>query len=243
VAAFLLLWAPLDIRELKAQRRATLAATGEFREWVTTAARYSRTTPRPAAIVYSGAPDGFYRWGAEGALRVLYGESVAIKAFEDPGAADALNGRALLMTWDASRRRLDVVAHTPGQDAPYIRIGDSVPVWQLEDGWYGPEGAYRWIAPEATARLSRPEGARRFELRVNVGPELLSKAGPQTVRITLNGSELPPRRFAEPGWQDIEWELEPAPAGPVKVGFRVDPGFRPPGERPLGIAIGAFGFR
>lgn len=244
VAAFLLLWAPLELRELRTQRRATLAADNEFREWVTTAKRFSRTAPRPEVIVYAGAPAGFYRWGAEGALRYLFGAGAAIRPFEDPGAAEALRGgRAVLLNWDADRRRLDVVSQAPGQDASYIQINGATPVWQLERGWYGLEGAYRWIAPQASARLSRPEGARKFVLRVNVGPELLSKAGPETVRISLNGRDLAPRRFAEAGWHEAEWELEPAPAGAVEVDFRVEPGMRPPGDHPLGIAVGGFGFR
>ena len=244
VAAFLLLWAPLDLRELRVQRRATLAADRDFREWVVTAERFAKTAPPPDAFVYAGVPSGVHDWGVTGALRYLFGDGPAVRPIDAPESAGLLrNRRTALLTWDADRRRLDIVSHVPGQEASYIRIDGATPVWQLEAGWYGLEGTYRWIAPEAAAHLGRPEGARRFALRVNVGPELLSKTGPQTVRVSLKGRQLAPRRFAEPGWQETEWELPPAAAGPVEVEFRVAPGMRPPGGRPLGIAVGAFGFR
>jgi hypothetical protein len=176
-----------------------------------------------------------------GALRYLFGENAQIQPIEDPGAAGALrDGRAVLLNWDADRRRLAVVR---GGDAPFIEMNGGTPLWQLGAGWNGPEGEYRWIAPEASARLARPKGARRFALRVNVGPELLSKAGPQTVRVSLNGQPLEPRQFAEAGWHETEWELEAAAAGPVEVKLQVEPGMRLDDGRTLGIAVGGFGFR
>jgi hypothetical protein len=120
----------------------------------------------------------------------------------------------------------------------------STPPWQLGEGWYDLEGDYRWIAPAATARLNRPEGARRFQLRVNVGEEMLRQAGPPTVRISLGGRNLAPRGFTEPGWQEAQWDLPPGPPGQVQVTFQITPGFQAPGDaRKLGIAVGSFGFQ
>lgn len=130
-----------------------------------------------------------------------------------------------------------------GTDAAFIEINALTPIWQLGDGWYGREGSYRWIAPEAVAWLNRQQGAHRFELRVNVGPELLQKVGPVTVRVSLNDRDLARHQFAQPGWQEAEWSLPGAPPGTVRVIFHVEPGYRPPESQPLGIAVGTFGFK
>jgi hypothetical protein len=77
-----------------------------------------------------------------------------------------------------------------------------------------------------------------------VGTDLLRDAGPVTVRVALDRTELEPRRFTQPGWQTVSWDLAPAPAGPVRVAFQTDPPYRPSHEwRVLGIAVGGFGFR
>lgn len=246
VAAFLLLWAPIEYRELRTQRRATLAADDEVRQWVGGVARFAKTAPRVDAAVCAGLPAGFHRWGAAGALHYLIRPGLEIRFLDDAGDRKPLaDERVALLYWDPGQRKLYSAVRTPELgDLPYIRIDGAAPPWQLLEGWYGLEGAYRWIAPAAAARLNRPEGARRFDLRVNVGQEMLRRAGPPTVRISLNGQNLEPRSFQEPGWQDAQWDIPPAPPGPVQVKFQVVPGFQAPGDpRRLGIAVGAFGFR
>jgi hypothetical protein len=246
IVAFLLLWAPLDYMALRAQRRATLAVDNEVREWVTTIAGFAKTVPLFDAVVYSGTPAGVDSYGAVGALRYLFHRSDFVIHNADVAEPSKLqhHDRIVLLNWDRQQRKLSIVLRAPDAvDAAYIEINAATPIWQLGEGWYGREGTYRWIAPEAVAQLNRPEGARRFELRVNVGPELLQRVGPSTVRISFNDLDLGPRRFDEPGWQEAQWDLPPAPAGTVRVSFHVSPGYRPPDSPPLGIAVGAFGFK
>jgi hypothetical protein len=246
VAAFLLLFAPIEYRELRTQSRATLAADEEVRQWIGGAALFAKTTPRIDAAICAGLPAGFHRWGAAGALHYLIRPGLDVRFLEDGGErASNADERVALFTWDPAGRQLHAALRTPGQgDLSYIRIDVATPPWQLGEGWYGLEGSYRWIAPLATARLDRPAAARRFHLRVNVGEAMLRQSGPPTVGIELNGQILEPRTFSEPGWRDAEWDLPPAPPGPVQVTFHATPGFQAPGDpRKLGIAIGAFGFQ
>jgi hypothetical protein len=117
-------------------------------------------------------------------------------------------------------------------------------VWQLGEGWSNPEGGFRWIAPQATARLDRPEGAARFELRVLVNTAVLQSTGLVTVRVSLNSADLAPQRITELGWHVLEWDLPAAPAGATSVTIQTDPPFHAPGDpRTLGIAVGSFGFK
>jgi hypothetical protein len=246
VAVFFLLWLPADYSALRAQRRATLAQDDSVREWVTTLAKYAAPGPGVQAVVYSGAPRGFARWGVEGAIKYLFRGSIPeIHAADEPGARQAFQrDNVALLTWDDTARRLDIISHAPrSRDASYVEIGAAMPVWQLDEGWYERERDFRWIAPAAAAHLWRPEAARQFALRVNIGPELLEKAGPVAVAVTVGGVALEPRRFTAKGWQEVRWALAPQPAGQVTVAFRVSPGYRSSGEsRELGVAVGGFGF-
>jgi hypothetical protein len=246
VAAFLLLFAPIEYRELRADRRATLAADDEVRQWIGGAARFAQTAPRIDAAVCAGLPTGFHRWGAEGSLRYLVRPDLEVRFLD--GAEDwkpLAEERVALLTWDPGQRQLHAAIGAPGRDdLSYIRMDGSTPPWQLAEGWYDLEGDYRWMAPAAAARLNRPEAARRFQLRVNIGQEMLRQAGPPTVRISLNGQSLAPRSFPDPGWQEAQWDLPPAPPGQVQVTFQATPGFQARGDaRKLGIAVGAFGFQ
>ena len=106
------------------------------------------------------------------------------------------------------------------------------------------EGRFRWTQPKATARLYRPEGARQFELVVNLSPQMLRDIGHTEVTVILDGRPLGKKQFAATAWQSARWDLDPAPAGEVTVEFQADPAYHPPqpDSRVLGVPIGAFGF-
>ena len=155
------------------------------------------------------------------------------------------DNRVAVLTWNESLHKLDIVAHGPDtRDASYIDANSGTPLWQLGEGWSNPEGGFRWIAPLATARLERPEGAARFELRVLANTTLIESAGTVTVQVSLNDVELPPQRVTQVGWQALNWNLAAAPAGTANVTIKTGPPFHPSGDpRTLGIAVGSFGFR
>jgi len=107
VAILVLLLLPLDLRELRRNSRETLARDHAIRIWMNGVGRFAAAHPDMRAFVFSGAPEGFQRWGVEGALKYFYdGKDLAIRYINDPGASSL--PRALLL-WDGSRQRLDAV--------------------------------------------------------------------------------------------------------------------------------------
>jgi len=245
VAAVLVLFIPLDFHQLRVDRRAPLAMADEVREWVGTLRSFAKPAPRLDAVLYSGIPAGLDAGGLEGALQYLFPRSeFPIADLEDASAARLRQlDRVAVLNWDGIHHKLSIVARTPETaDAAYFEVGPAMPVWQLGEGWYSREGAYCWIAPDAVARLAWPERARSFGMRVNVGPELIRSTGAVTVRISIDGHELSPKSFDKAGWQEARWDVTEARTGTASVTFHVEPGYRQAGSRPLGIAIGGFGF-
>jgi len=245
-AMLFLLWFPWDYYQMRVERRAKLAKDDEVRAWMTDLGRFAARSPETDSFVYAGAPAGFQHWGIEGALKYFYRRNdLDIHFVGDPEAAQTMRKEKFAMlTWDARAKRLGIAAHTPGtRDVSYLAMNPGTPVWQLGDGWYDLEDTYRWLRPGATARLWRPVGARRFEVRVNIGQEQMQSVGVQEVTVTLDGTKLEPRRFPRLAWQTERWDVAPAPEGEVEVKFEVRPSFRPGNEtRVLGLAVGGFGF-
>jgi hypothetical protein len=246
VAVFLLLFAPLDLHELRARRNVTLAHGNDVRAWVTAVRGFAQSAPALDAVVWTGSIPGFAPWGVEGAIHYLLPRDLPIVNGSAPEAAGLLqHARVAYIEWNPASRQATVIAHGPGiSDLSYVDFSRAVPVWQLEQGWYDAEGDYRWTEPTAQARLARPDGARSFSLRVLVGPARLQALGPVTLRVWLNDRELEPHRFTKAGWQDTRWDLPPQAPGPVRMRLQADPPFHPSNDpRTLGIAVGAFGFR
>jgi len=245
LALFFLIWLPLDLHELRLQRRGTLAHDDDARAWVTAWDRYARGNTPPDHVVYSGAPEGFGSWGIIGAIKCSYHQAPPDIQYADPPVlpAGSDHARVAFASWISALHTLDIVEHSPQTpDASFISTTSATPVWQLEKGWFGPEGGFRWIAPDTAARLERPGDATRFQLRVFPNTTLLEKVGPVTVHVSIDGRELEPRRVAQAGWQTLEWPLPPAPAGPVEVSIRTEPPFHG-ALRTLGIPVGDFGFK
>ena len=73
-------------------------------------------------------------------------------------------------------------------------------------------GLFRWTAPIATARLTRPADAKQFELTVNIGPGFSEYVQHSHVVVALNGDVIGERDFTPPGWQTVRWNLDNAPS-------------------------------
>ena len=222
-----------------------MAKDNDARIWVTTWKQFADAAPPFDAVIWSGEPYGFGGFGIEAAIKCSYrGRAPEIRYAEKP-ALPPDHTRVAFLSWNAARHQLDIAEYLPQTpDASYIEAVKSTPVWQLGGGWSGPDGEFRWIAPDATARLARPENAARFELRVLANTSLLDAVGPVSVRVALDDRELEPRTVTKPGWQVLQWDLAKAPAGPLRLSIHTGPPFKPPADpRILGIAIGGFGFR
>jgi hypothetical protein len=245
VLVFLMLFAPLDLREMRTRRNITLALDDRIRGWVAPLRDLARSNLPVDAVLYSGQIPGFAHWGVEGAIKYLFHQDrLKIAYAGDPGAKDLLRlPRVAYVAWNPGVGRSIVSLHAPGTpDEPYIDFDRTTPVWQLEQGWFDLEGGFRWTAPVATARLARPAGALRFVMRLLVGPDRLNAVGPVTVRVRLNDRELEPRTLTKAGWQELSWDVAPAEAGGMEMTLQSDPPYQPAEGRMLGIAVGAFGF-
>jgi hypothetical protein len=245
LAAFFLLWTPLELHQLRHQQRATLALDDQVREWVTSVASFARSAPRPAAIIYRGRIPGFADWGERGAIHYLFHDpGLKTYSIDEPAASALLQApHVVLLSWNGASHKLGIGFGMPAKDAAYLLMDGIEPPGQLGEGWYPAEGDYRWSEPRATAQLVRPSGAARFELRVLVDPPQITALGRVTVGIALDGLELEPRAFTHPGWQTAAWDLPSAPAGPVHVTLTAIPPFHsPPDVRVLGVAVGGLGF-
>ena len=244
MVAALLLFAPWELHDIRIERRDKLAKDDDARAWVT-ALRAMPAGPVDT-FLWNGKPYGFGDFGIEAAIKCFYpGPGAKIGYYEKPPIA--LDGvRDAVLTWNEGLHKLDIVVHAPDtRDASYIDANSGTPVWQLGEGWSNPEGGFRWIAPDATARLDRPAGATRFEMRVLAHAALLQNAaGTVTMRVSMDGTPLAARSITKTDWQTVEWDLPPAPPGIANVAIHTAPSFHPPGDpRTLGIAVGSFGFR
>jgi hypothetical protein len=246
-AIFLLIWVPFNFMNLRLMRRQALAVADENRRYVAGIQEFARTAPDVRDFVYDGRPFALHPWGIKGALVCAYRTpEIRVSGVEDKEAQAALRGAqpVAVLSWDPLKRGLTVAARdaaTP--DTSYIRMDRSTPLWQLDEGWYPLEQGFRWTRPAATARLYRPVGARAFELRVNVGPDLIRDTGGTEVRVFLDDVPLGARRFTAHGWQTVRWDLAPGQAGTTRVRIVSQP-YRPSNQDPrvLGVAVLGFGF-
>jgi hypothetical protein len=110
IAAFFVLWLPLDLHALETQRNDTLRQDGEIREWMTTFARYAPTAPPGTTFVYRGLPEGFKPFGIEATVRYFINRwDITVPAYDSPEGAQFLrNGHTTLLLWDGVRHRLEI---------------------------------------------------------------------------------------------------------------------------------------
>jgi hypothetical protein len=245
IAAFFVFWLPYNHAALRAQRREALSLAEENRRYLTRLAQAVRENPGAEAFIYDGVPAALHTWGIEAAVRYFAGRGdLRFYSAEERDLEKSLAEGAgvVLLSWDPVRRKLDAYARPPGApDASYITVSRQAPVWQFGHGWYFFGGHFRWCRPQATARLRRPPGARAFELVVNMGPP--PAGDPIRAAVWINGREIGAQSLARgSGWHTLRWPLEPAPPGPARVEIRAEPPFLADPVRPLGLAVGAFGF-
>jgi len=120
VAAFFLLWAPLEIHSLRAQRNDTLRRADEAREWVTTLGRFAGSKPAIDGFVYDGTPEGFHVWGLEGTVKYYFRRfAVTIPPADSPeGVLLRQSCPTALLRWDGYHRKLEI--HTDERAEPAL---------------------------------------------------------------------------------------------------------------------------
>ena len=247
-AAALAFWIPFNYAEMRVQRKAALTHAEENRIYVRAVGELVSAQPAIRRFIYDGYPPDIHPWGIQGALRIAsQAMEIELVSVEDKNLNAMFDSGALAMlSWDQRFRKLTAVTRSPGeQDQPYLSMSRTMPVWQLEKGWYQAEGKFRWTGPQATARLWRPARATVFQLEVNVGPKYISDVRLSRVRVTVDGEPIGSAEFTEPGWRTVRWPVKPGEAKTVRVELRTEPEYRPSSTDPrlLGIAVGGFGFQ
>ncbi|MEP7362213.1 MAG: hypothetical protein ABI972_03075 [Acidobacteriota bacterium] len=247
VAALTIVWLAANFVWMRQLRRAELTHADENRAYFEQLSRVGPALGEPDLHIYDGYPEGLDWWGIAGAVRLITGRTEARMA---PIQADDLRaqtqGKSVMqLFWDPARREL--ATHVRSENHPELArldLGRYVPFWQLEDGWHKQEGGYRWSKPHAEVSLMRPEGATRFELRVNIGPAHIAAVNPIRVRVGVDGEAVGEAVFEKQGWQTVGWNVPPKPAGRVRVMLDVTPPFHPGPTDPrvLGVAVGSIGY-
>lgn len=243
VAAFYLIWVPMNYAALRSSRSGFMAGAADNRRYVSELVQLQRRSPALRVFLYDGLPDAMRPWGVKGALRILFRDEVELASIEDSNLKERSRGRPVAMlTWDPREHRLLAAARE--KDASFIDVAISGPVWQLTSGWYPREGGFRWTRPKAAVELARPAEARIFEMSVNVADLQLATVGHPRLQVTLDGVALPAREFARPGWQTVTWSIPGEARALCTIELVTTPEFHPPGDsRDLGMAIGSLGFK
>jgi hypothetical protein len=240
-------WLLLNFVHLRERRRAELASANDNRAYCEGVARFARGNPDLRRFVVSDSPEGMRQWGVQGALRIAYRTLDLQVEAADSANLGALfaGGRVGILHWNRQLRELQSdVREAHEKNASYIDFSKPHAIWQLGEGWYEPEGAYRWTRPRAAAILRRPAGAAVFEIKVNVGDAFIGAVKRTQVRVLIDGSPAGAAEFRRPGWDTVSFPVKTAAGGDATVEILAAPEFRPPNDpRKLGIAIGAFGFR
>ena len=129
---------------------------------------------------------------------------------------------------------------------PFLQVGDLRCRPQLLSGWYGIEdGAWRWMAPQASVSLPAPGAATTFEMSLYFPPEHMKRAGgPVTVAVTLNGQSLGEQTYSDPGGYEFTKPLPPG-LGDSTVSIRLNRWIPASGSdhRELGAVVQSLGFK
>jgi hypothetical protein len=242
VALLILVWLPLDLRELRANRSITLTRDDEVRHWMSGLQKFAATKPRFEGVSWAGRIPGFADWGVNGALAVVFPYvALQVHHFDGPEqpAFERLE-RVAYLVWD--RQRLSSAVRTqPAADCSYLRMNEASGVWQLDQGWNDVDGDHRWSSPRAEVRLERPAGTVRFVLRAIVPWPQITSVGPVRLHVQVNGVPLEPRQLDHGGDADVEWDLPPSSAGLAHVIVEAEPLYQP-GVDALGVAVQGLGF-
>jgi hypothetical protein len=248
IALLIALWIPWNFVNLRWLRNAEMARADAARYYVANLVKLAKKYPSISTFLYHDLPMEF--WGVSATVHLMRPGWGTVKVLNvgDREAKKLMETQpVVLLDWQPTPipGSLVALAHTAETpDVSYVRMGRDTPVWQLEQGWnFGERGAYRWIAPHAMARLMRPANARQFELIVNATAGFLEYVHRSHLRVSIDGRLIGERDFERAALETVRWNLDKAPAGPVRVVFDLNRGFKTAaGGDELGLSIGSFGF-
>ncbi len=248
VAIFFLLWIPSNYMILRKKRGVTLEAAQQVQAYVQQTGAAMTAHGDWRSLVYDGAPPSMHPWGVSAAYKWFRPARELRVEPIDSAAGRAMLSEAQVTTaaWNPAKRLLSFQARVPGAaNPPFVDMAEGNPAWLFLDGWHAMEAGFRWMKPEASIALRKPEGASRFVVRINFGPLQFQDVGHVDLEVLVNGQSLGVRSYTEQGWHEREWAVPAGPAGPVQVTLRAVKPYKPSNgdPRPLGAAIAALGFK
>src|SRR5262249_3014111 len=136
IALLAAVWIPLNIAQLRKNRRQTLTIHAENRAYVSALADFAKKSSTTRVFVYDGQPSSLHTWGIDGALRYLYGHpNPELYSIEHKQAATALQrDDVALLRWSPNESKLDVISSKT--EERYLAMNRRTPPWQLRAGWY-----------------------------------------------------------------------------------------------------------
>jgi hypothetical protein len=246
LAIVFLVWIPWNYKQVKPYRNLNIAASTERRDWFQSLSAFVPQHPEIDNFIYDGAPQSLANdWGVSGAVRVLRSPESTTRV----APLDTAQGRELLqsptfatLAWNASTHK--ITGLVKATDVSYIKLDDSTPFWQLEDGWLGNQGTYRWIRPIAKLRLYRPADATTLEVIVNVSEYYIQRLHESSFEVLLDGDSLGTKTLQIPKPITAMFPIPKGLPGPAEIELRVSPPLPDPNNGPpLGQPIAAIGFR
>jgi hypothetical protein len=248
-AVLLLIWLPLNYLEMRHRRKEQLAIADQNRDYVSQVFGLIKAKPATDIFIFDKSPEGLHSWGVRSAVRLAVWPKRDYKESEirtKEALAQTNEPNLAFLIWTPGRDKLTIIArdkNTP--DVPYIVMNDQTPLWQFGDGWHGVEANFQWTNLTAEAHVTRPAGAKRFEVLVNVGPLLIQTLKQVKLEVLLDGTKIGEREFSTQGWRTVSFDAPPSTSPTAQVEFKASPGYFYEDHNPadaLGIAIGAFGF-
>ena len=109
VAAFFLLWLPLDIYSVNIQADNTLRRDRDIHAWFDSAAAFAKTRPDVVQFAYDGAPEGFREFGLGATFKYFLERNVTMVPLNSPeGAKLSQGGHMAILRWNQPRHRLEI---------------------------------------------------------------------------------------------------------------------------------------
>lgn len=108
VAAFFLVWMPLNYAILRQRRGPMLDIAYENREYVDALRAVAQQHPAIGAIVYRALPHGMHPWGAEGAIHIVFGSDIPAYWYGTPESQHAAETPPVAtMDWNPATRTIE----------------------------------------------------------------------------------------------------------------------------------------
>jgi hypothetical protein len=109
VAAVFLLWFPLNLYWLNAQKNETLRQDRDIRQWITSVGQFAKTGPAGSEFAYDGMPDGFRPFGLGATLKYFLFRNITMVSAASPAGARLCQTRHLaILKWDEANHQLHI---------------------------------------------------------------------------------------------------------------------------------------